>query len=88
MQNSFPIFNAPFWRTVTWFFLIHVTLLRGSSLRPAAATPLEALGRAAAGRLLRQALLPTLPKMSHRSFLTLGKSHACYIWTSQGPREQ
>lgn len=26
--------------------------------------------------------------MSHRSFLALGKSRACYIWTSQRPREE
>lgn len=59
-------------------------LLQGLWLQP---YPSGTLGCAAC-------LLSTGPRtiarsrMSHRSFLTLGKSHACYIWKSKRPREQ
>ena len=42
----------------------------------------------AACRLPSQVLLPSLLEMSHPSFLTLGKSRACYIWPSRRPGEQ
>lgn len=53
--------------------------------RLAAATPFRGSRQY---KLPSQVLLPSLLEMSHRSFLTLGKSHTCYIWTPRRPREQ
>lgn len=49
--------HVTFWRTVSWLFLIHVTPLGRSFMRPGAATPLGGSG-------LRSCLLSTRPSVA------------------------
>lgn len=57
VQNLFLMTHVTFWRTVSWLFLIHVTPLCHSFMRPAAATPLSGSG-------LCSCLLSTQPSVA------------------------
>lgn len=57
VQNLFLMIPVTFWRTVSWLFLIHVTPLGHSFMRPAAATPLR-------GSWLRSCLPSTRPSVA------------------------